>query len=277
MSRIEDLLRLTGCAIVALAIIAAATAAHAQSDDAVDPPEAVDTPEMDTVETDIVAAADPSAEENTTFDQPVDLSTPFTMPSGHTIDPSRFTQGLSSTTWTSRAGIDNRDVTPYADLRLERWMPGALPQQTVGVAWASIAAPGLMAWDKTAIETRLDPYQQSRFGITLSRSVLVGSDVSVTLQNGFGWTQPLLQGVPTVAHGANGSVEENHAVRFTFLPMSTTLSIGAAASSADDRWLRSLSAEQRLFGGPLSITGAVSETATGDFSRSLKAGFKRNW
>jgi hypothetical protein len=266
MRRIEDLLGLTARTLAALAILFAATA-HAQSD------EEEDAPEEDTV-----VAADPSAEATTAFDQPIDLSTPLTLPSGHTIDPSRFTHGLPSAGWTSKVGIDNRDVTPYADLRLERWLPGATPQQMVGVAWANVTAPGLMAWDKTSVETRLDPYQPSRFGVTLSRSMPVGDEVSVTLQNGFAWVQPLLQGVPTVAHGSNGNVvEENHAVRFTFLPMSTTLSVGAAASSADERWLRSLSAEQRLFGGPLSITGAVSETATGDLNRSLKAGFKRNW
>jgi hypothetical protein len=38
-----------------------------------------------------------------------------------------------------------------------------------------------------------------------------------------------------------------------------------------------LSAEQKLFGGPLSVTGSVSETATGDTSKSLRAGFKRTW
>jgi hypothetical protein len=72
-------------------------------------------------------------------------------------------------------------------------------------------------------------------------------------------------------------VEGSHAVRFTFLPLHTSLSVGATGSTAEDGWRRSLSAEQRLFGGPVSITGAVSETATGELNRSLKAGFKRSW
>jgi hypothetical protein len=184
MRRIEDLLHLTIRVLAALAIVCTATAVHAQTDDTEDAPEEMET----------VVATDPSAEATTAFDQPVDLSTPLTLPSGHTIDPSRFTHGPPSNEWSSRVGIDNRDVTPYADLRLERWIAGALPQQTVGVAWATITAPGLMAWDRAAIETRVDPYQQSRFGVTLSRSVPVGGDVAVTLQNGLAWTQPLLQG-----------------------------------------------------------------------------------
>jgi hypothetical protein len=253
-------------------------AANAQSDDEDDRPDTDVTVESGgTPATDVAQETDVSPETDTVFDQPIDLSTPLPMPSGNSIDPSRFTHGLPSSPWASKVGIDNRDVTPYADLRLERWLPGgAMPGQTVGVAWATITAPGIMAWDKTAIETRVDPYEQTRFGVTLSRSVPVGSDVSLTLQNAFAWTQPLLQGAPIVAHGSH-VVEGNHAVRFTFLPADTTLSIGAATSSAESGWRPSLSAEQRLLGGPLSITGTVSETPTGELDRSLKAGFKRSW
>ena len=48
-------------------------------------------------------------------------------------------------------------------------------------------------------------------------------------------------------------------------------------STGEDKWLRTLSAEQKLLGGPLSVTGAVSETGAGDTAKSLKAGFKRTW
>jgi hypothetical protein len=241
--------------VLALAICMAATA-NAQTDEANDTPDA----EMEPL-----------------VDEPVDLTTPMS-PSAGNFDASKFLRGLPAPVWTGKAGIDNREGTPHADIRPGHALPGAMPEQTVGVAWANVTAPGLMAWDKTAIETRLDPYQQSRFGVILSRSVPVGSDVSLTLQNAFAWTQPLLQGAPIVAHGSSAHVVEgSHAVRFTFLPTDMTLSIGATGSSAEDGWRRSLSAEQRLFGGPVSITGAVSETATGELDRSLKAGFKRNW
>lgn len=205
----------------------------------------------------------------TMFEERVDLSTP-TLPPAGAIDPSRFLRGLPPALWSSTAGIDNRDATPDAG------PANAMPRQTVGVAWTTIAAPGLMAWDRTAIETRIDPYQESRFGVTLSRSVPIGGHVSMTLQNTLAWSQALLQEAPIIAHGSN-VVEENHAVRFTFLPANTTLALGAAHSNVEDGWRRSVSAEQRLFGGPVSITGAISETATGELDRSLKAGFRRNW
>jgi hypothetical protein len=55
------------------------------------------------------------------------------------------------------------------------------------------------------------------------------------------------------------------------------VSLGANISSTDEKWLPSLSAEQKLFGGPFSVTGSVSETPTGETSKSLTAGFKRQW
>ena len=211
------------------------------------------------------------------FDEPLDLTTPLS-PSPRSFDPSKFLQGLPSPVWTATAGINDREATPNSEMRPGHWLPGMMPEQTVGVAWANVTAPGLMMWDRSAIETRVDPYQQTRFGVTLSRSVPVGSDVALTLQNGVAWVQPLLQGAPIVAHGGGTNVVEgNHAVRFTFVPVDTTLSIGATGSNAEDGWRRSLSAEQRLFGGPVSVTGTVSETSTGELNRSLKAGFKKSW
>jgi hypothetical protein len=47
-------------------------------------------------------------------------------------------------------------------------------------------------------------------------------------------------------------------------------------SSADDKWLRKIGAEQKLFDG-VSISGSVGETAQGVTNKSLTAGFKRSW
>jgi len=254
-------------------VVICASPAHAESMADAETPQSDDdaeTPQSDDVEE--MPDGEPM------FEEPLDLTTPLS-PSPHNFDPSKFLQGLPSPVWTGKVGIDNREGTPNSEMRPSHWLPGMMPEQTVGVAWANITAPGLMVWDRSAIETRVDPYQQTRFGVTLSRSVPVGSDLALTLQNGFAWTQPLLQGAPIVAHDGSGGhvVEGSHAVRFRFVPADTTLSIGATGSSAEDGWRRSLSAEQRLFGGPVSITGAVSETSTGELDRSLKAGFRRSW
>jgi hypothetical protein len=45
----------------------------------------------------------------------------------------------------------------------------------------------------------------------------------------------------------------------------------------DDRLTPSLSAEQKLFDTPLSITGTISQLPTGETDRSIMAGFRRTW
>ena len=158
----------------------------------------------------------------------------------------------------------------------EQLLAGAVPDQSTGVAWATVTAPGMEAplgWDKTSIETRIDPSQeQSKLGTTLSRSVPVSDDVALTLQNGISVTRSL----PNASGQVHGWAS-SQALRFNFLPTDTSVSLGADISSSDDKWLRTLSAEQKLFGGPFSVTGSVNETAGGDLSKSLRAGFKRTW
>ena len=85
----------------------------------------------------------------------------------------------------------------------------------------------------------------------------------MTLENGVSVTRSLPSG-GTQGHGWASS----QALRFNVLPTDTTVSIGADISSTDEKWLRTLSAEQKLFGGPFSVTGSVSETPTGDMSKS---------
>jgi hypothetical protein len=210
-------------------------------------------------------------------DEPLDLSTPEQRGGKATIPLAR---PGASTGWDAKVGVDYRKPSiPAAEFQPGELTAGAIPDQSIGVAWASVTAPGLdspLGWDKTAIETRLDPAQeQGRLGATLSRSVPVGESFAVTLQNGYSVTRTHPDAAAPA--GAAQSWATNQALRFNVLPTDTSLSLGAAISSTDDKWLRTLSAEQKLFGGPLSVTGSVSETASGDTAKSLRAGFKRTW
>jgi hypothetical protein len=213
-------------------------------------------------------------------DEPIDLSTP----EPDELKAARpFVDRPVASPWDSKAGIDyRRPSIPATNFQPDQLTAGAIPDQSTGVAWATVTAPGLgsdlglgsaLGWDKTAIETRVDPSQeQGQLGTRLSRSVPVGDDVSVTVENGVSVTRSLPSG-GAQSHGWASS----QALRFNVLPTDTTVSIGADISSTDDKWLRTLSAEQKLFGGPFSVTGSVSETPTGDMSKSLRAGFKRTW
>jgi hypothetical protein len=209
-------------------------------------------------------------------DAPLDLSTPEPDP-GTLKLTTPLADKPSAPEWISKAGIDySKPAIPAVTFQPDQLLAGAVPDQSTGVGWATITAPGFEAplgWDKAAIDTRVDPSQeQGKLGTTLSRSVPVGDDVSLTLQNGVSMTRSLPN-----ATGQVHSWATSQALRFNFLPTDTSVSFSADISSIDDKWLRSLSAEQKLFGGPFSVTGSVSETASGDLSKSLKAGFKRNW
>jgi hypothetical protein len=215
------------------------------------------------------------------------------MPAGPAAEAgvSKFKPKASSSDWEAKLGVDNRPALKDAELRPERFLQGATPEISEGVAWANVTGPGFIISDKTTFETRLDPDQQSKLGMTLSRSIPLGSTLSMTWQNGYSVTQSHV-GPPPVALPTNPELhtaapvpgqptaqvfDSNQVVRFTILPADTTVSLGAAISSANDKWMRSMSAEQKLFGGPVSVTGVVEEKPGGEFSKALKAGFKRTW
>ena len=212
-------------------------------------------------------------------DEPVDLSTPEPENGWPTkkkpFAPKPSTSPWDRKAWDGKAGIDYRKPhIPGADFQPDQLTAGAVPDQSTGIAWATITGGQLpLGWDKASIETRVDPSQeQGQFGTTLSRSVPVGEEVSVTLENGVSVTRTL----PDVSSPGQGWAS-SQALRFNILPTDTSVSVGAGISSGDDKWRRTLSAEQKLFGGPVSVTGSVSETSSGDHSKSLRAGFKRTW
>jgi len=210
-------------------------------------------------------------------DAPLDLSTPEPEPRRGNIR-APLAAKPPATGWGAIVGVDDRKAPiPAVEWQPEPLVAAAIPDRTTGVGWANVTAPGLdapLGWDKTSIETRVDPAQeQGKLATTLSRAVPVGDDVLLTLENGISVTRTL----PGPTQPLSQSWASSQALRLNIVPTDTTFSVGADMSSTDDKWLRTLSAEQKLFGGPISVTGAVSETAAGDTSTSLKARFKRTW
>ena len=96
------------------------------------------------------------------------------------------------------------------------------PDRTTGVGWANMTAPGLdapLGWDKTSIETRVDPAQeQGKLATTLSRAVPVGDDVLLTLENGVSVTRTL----PGPAQPLSQSWASSQALRLNIVPTDTT-------------------------------------------------------
>jgi hypothetical protein len=145
-------------------------------------------------------------------------------------------------------------------------------------------------WDKTAVEARLDPSQeQSKLGTSLTKSLPLNEQYSLTLQNGYNVVQ---QGhsslscadcvhlsavpVPGIAGRPVRNYQTEQSAKLSITDSGTSFIAGQTLSSTDEKWLRKIGAEQKLF-GDVSISGSIGETAQGASNKSLTAGFKHSW
>jgi hypothetical protein len=79
-----------------------------------------------------------------------------------------------------------------------------------------------------------------------------------------------------MAGHATRNYETEHSAKLSIADTGTSFSAGQTLSSTDDKWLRKIGAEQKLFGG-VSLSGSISETPLGTASKSISAGFKQSW
>jgi len=183
--------------------------------------------------------------------------------------------------WDARIGADmtvTRQPSTISELLSEKIANGGSEPQSSGTAWAAITAPGVGSiWDKTAIEARVDPSQeQGKLGTSVSKSLPLGEQYSLTLQNGYNVIQQGIVPVPGLAGRTTRNYETEQSAKLSIGDTGTSFSAGQTLSTSDDKWLRKVGAEQKLFGG-VSISGSISETPLGTSSKSLTAGFKQSW
>jgi hypothetical protein len=183
--------------------------------------------------------------------------------------------------WDARIGADmtvTRQPSTMSELLSEKIANGGSEPQSSGTAWAAITAPGVGSiWDKTAIEARVDPSQeQGKLGTSVSKSLPLSEQYSLTLQNGYNVIQQGIVPVPGLAGRTTRNYETEQSAKLSIADTGTSFSAGQTLSSSDDKWLRKVGAEQKLFGG-VSISGSISETPLGTSSKSLAAGFKQSW
>ncbi len=174
--------------------------------------------------------------------------------------------------------VNQPQALTSSDLLRQKFASDAQPSQSTGTAWAAITAPGLGSiWDKTAVEARVDPSQeQSKLGTSLSKSLPLSEQYSLTLQNGYNVIQQGVVPVPGIPGRPVRNYETDQSARLSITDTGTSFIAGQTLSSADDRWLHKIGAEQKLF-GDISISGSIGETALGTSNKSLTAGFKRSW
>lgn len=184
--------------------------------------------------------------------------------------------------WDTRIGADmtvarQGTLTNSEQLSEKLANGGNLPQSS-GTAWAAISAPGIGSiWDKTSVEARVDPGQeQSRLGTTLSKSLPLDEQYSLTLQNGYNLIQQGIVPVPGIISHPSRSYEADQSAKLSITDTGTTFIAGQTMSTSDDKWLRRVGAEQKLLDG-VTISGSIGETPSGAASTSVSAGFRRSW
>jgi hypothetical protein len=183
--------------------------------------------------------------------------------------------------WDARVGADMTvasQPTTMSELLAEKTANGGNLPQSGGTAWASITAPGAGSiWDKTAVEARVDPAQdQSKLGTTIVKSVPLSDQYSLTLQNGYNVIQQGIVPVPGVVARPTHNYQTDQSAKLSIGDTGASVIAGQTLSSNDDKWLRKVGAEQKVFDG-VSISGSIGETAQGATSKSISAGFKHSW
>ncbi|GLR87039.1 hypothetical protein [Bradyrhizobium iriomotense] len=183
--------------------------------------------------------------------------------------------------WDTQVGADMtvaREPTTMSELLAEKAANGGSVPQSSGSAWATATAPGAGSiWDKTAVEARVDPgAENSKLGASLSKSVPLSDDRSLTLQNGYSVNQQGTTPIPGIAGRTTRNYETDQSAKVTFGETGTSIVAGQTMSTTDEKWLRKFGAEQKLFDN-VTVSGSVGETAQGTTNKSLTAGFKKSW
>jgi len=178
----------------------------------------------------------------------------------------------------TRVGADMtvvRQPQTLAELLAEKATNGGNEPQSSGSAWAAVTAPGIGSiWDKTAVEARIDPAQdQGKLGTSLSKSLHLGDQYSLTLENGYNMTQGF---APTPGGTSRTTYATEQSAKLGIAETGTSFSAGQSLSTADDKWLRKIGAEQKIVGG-FNISGSIAETPLGMANKSVSAGFKQSW
>jgi hypothetical protein len=195
-----------------------------------------------------------------------------------------------STPWDTKVGADVSLAAPSGIAASDNLARGGVAQdRSSGAVWGNLTMPGLrpLGFDKTSVEARVDAGKdEGKLGATLSRSVPINQELSVTLQNSYSVKQALpggAIGMPSTANIPNTATAApvpawgvDETVRLNVDPSGTTFSAGAGASTVDTQWHNKLSMEQTLV-GPLKLTTSIEDAGTTTPKKSITAGFKRTW
>jgi len=127
------------------------------------------------------------------------------------------------------------------------------------------------------VEARVDSgSEQSKLGTSLSKELPLSEQYSLTLKNDYNVIQQGIVPVPGIISRPVRNYETDQSAKLSIIDTGTSFTAGQTLSTTDDKWLRNIGAEQKLFGG-VSISGSIGETSLGTTNKSLTAGFKQSW
>jgi hypothetical protein len=82
--------------------------------------------------------------------------------------------------------------------------------------------------------------------------------------------------VPGIATRQERTYQTEQSAKVELSETGTSFSAGQTLSTSDDKRLRKIGAEQKLF-GDVSVSGSVGETPQGTLNKSISAGIKKSW
>ena len=91
---------------------------------------------------------------------------------------------------------------------------------------------------------------------------------SLTLQSGYNLIQQGFVPVPGIIGNPSRSYDADQSARLSVTDSGTSITAGQTLSTSDDRWLRRVGAEQKLFDG-VTVSGSVGETPQGTINKSI--------
>jgi hypothetical protein len=192
------------------------------------------------------------------------------------------------TEWETKVGADLNLAAPPGTASVDN-MTRASSERSTGAIWGNLSTAAVqpIGLDKASLEARIDAgSDEGKVGATVSRSVPINPNLSVTLQNVYSVKQSLgatPAGLPsagtalattTATPATPWSMDET--IRLSVDPFGTTISAGTGLSIGDSQWHNRLSVEQTVVGS-LKVTTAIENAGTPQPNKSISAGFKRTW
>jgi hypothetical protein len=197
--------------------------------------------------------------------------------------------------WDTKIGTDVSLAAPADSVTSDYFKRGSAPDQSSGAIWGSLTMPGVrpLGFDRTSVDARIDAGKdEGKLGATLSRSLPIDPNLSLTLQHSHSVTQSLANGASMAGGPSTISItppatapatplpaqtwSTDESIRLTVSPTGTTFLAGATASTTGPQWHNKFGIEQTLF-GPLKVTTSVEDAGSPASQKSITAGFKRVW